>query len=144
MNVIPSVSDVGSQSAGGTRDLRDLDMGQFLDLLIAELQNQDPLSPMENSEMLQQISMIREISSTNQLTETLTAVLTGQNLTTASTMIGKAVKAISDTGELVEGVVDSVSIEVDEDDENQRTLRVHIGQNAIDINNVRNIVSTED
>jgi flagellar hook assembly protein FlgD len=39
---------------------------------------------MENSELVQQISQIREISATNQLTDTLTSVLMGQNTATAS------------------------------------------------------------
>ncbi len=48
------------------------------------MQNQDPMNPMDNSQMLQQISQIREIGSTNQLTETLTSFATGQGLTMAS------------------------------------------------------------
>jgi flagellar basal-body rod modification protein FlgD len=116
-----------------------LDLDNFLDLMIAELQNQDPLDPMDNSEILQQINTIREISATNELSDTLAAVLTGQNLSTASSLIGKSVDALTDSGENIQGVVDRVSVEVSEDDDSIRELRVHVGDNNVRLNNVREI-----
>ena len=118
--------------------VQDLDLDQFLRLMIAELQNQDPLDPLDNSEMLQQITQIREIGASDKLSETLAAVLTGQNLTTASALIGKDVAALTDDLENIQGKVERVSIEVD-DDEN-RTIRVHVGDQRIELNNVREIV----
>ena len=41
-----------AQSQRGANDLREVDLDQFLQLLITELQNQDPLNPMENGEIL--------------------------------------------------------------------------------------------
>ena len=83
--VPPTTTD--SSGVKTTNDLRDLDVGDFLNLMIAELQNQDPLDPLDNSEMVAQLGQIREISSTNQLIETLNQVFTGQNLSTASSLI---------------------------------------------------------
>ncbi|MFT5527489.1 MAG: flagellar basal-body rod modification protein FlgD [Pirellulaceae bacterium] len=123
----------------GPNDLRDLELDNFLDLMIAELQNQDPLDPMDNNEILQQINTIREISATNELSDTLAAVLTGQNLSTASSLIGKSVDALTDAGENIKGVVDRVTVEVSEEDENIRELRVHVGDNSVKLNNVREI-----
>lgn len=113
-------------------------MEDFLKLLISELQNQDPLNPMDNSQLLDQISQIREIGATNQLTETLQAVVHGQNLTTASTMIGKSVSALTETGEEIEGVVSRVSLENTEDD--ARVVRLHIGDTSAPLRNVREIL----
>lgn len=127
-------------STGAARDLRNVDVDKFLELLIAEMQNQDPLNPMDNAQMLQQIGQIREISATNQLSDTLSAVLLGQNLSTASSLIGKHVTALTDDARNVEGTVDRVSMEKDEADESQRIIRVHIGDERIDIANIREIV----
>lgn len=127
-------------STGAARDLRSVDVDKFLELLIAELQNQDPLDPMDNSEMLQQISQIREISATNQLSDTLGAVLLGQNVSTASSLIGKRITALTDDSKNVEGVVDRVSIEKDETDGSKQVIRVHIGDKRIDMKNIRQIV----
>jgi len=100
----------GQQNPTGANAIQDVDLDDFLKLLIAELQNQDPLNPMENSEMLQQISQIREIESNDRLTETLESVLLGQSLTTASSLIGRSIVAMAEDGATVTGCVDRVSI----------------------------------
>jgi flagellar basal-body rod modification protein FlgD len=124
------------------KDLKDLDINQFLQLMIAELTNQDPLNPMDNNELVQQIGSIREIAATDKLSTSLELVQSGQSLTTASSLIGKTVKALSDENENIEGVVERVSIEVDEDDNSKRTYRVHVDGKDIDLRNVREVLPT--
>lgn len=145
MSRIPPLQPIPQSSSGPStsqsKGLQDVDVDQFLDLLIAELSNQDPLDPVDNSEMAQQISQIREISATDKLSDTLSAVLSGQSLTTASNLIGKEVEALSPQGEFVRGTVDRVTVDVDEDDNSQRTYRIHIGEQSFDLNSVREITS---
>lgn len=131
----------GSSSTGTTtgNDLRNVDLNQFLTLLVTEMQNQDPLNPMDNSQLLTQISQIREIGSTNQLTETLNSLATGQGLTMASGLIGKSVSALGDDAKEITGVVDKVSVITDDKDKSKRTVKVHIGDSTVDINNIREI-----
>lgn len=129
-----------SSSTKKPNDLREVDMDQFLQLLLKELQQQDPLSPMDNSQILEQIGQIRQISSTNQLSDTLSAVLSGQQMATASGLIGKNVSALTDSGKNVEGIVDRVSIEQDATDTSQRVLRVLVGGEKISLENIRGIV----
>lgn len=129
-----------SATTGSKSDLRDVDVNDFLTLMIAELQNQDPLNPMDNAQMLEQIGQIRQISSTNQLTESLSAMFIGQNLSTATSLIGKRVSALTDDGKNVEGVVDRVTVEVDQKDDAKRTLSVHMGDKTVQLKNVREIV----
>ena len=57
---------------------------------MAELQNQDPMEPMKNSELLQQVSQIRAIQSNDRLTDTLESVSLGQNLATAGNLLDRA------------------------------------------------------
>jgi flagellar basal-body rod modification protein FlgD len=141
MATVPSTSGVVQQapSTGDAHDLRSVDVDKFLELLLAELQNQDPLDPMDNSEMLQQISQIREISATNQLSDTLSSVLLGQNINTASSLIGKRVSALTVDSKNVEGIVDRVSIEKDDTNQSQPVIRVHIGDDQFDVQNIREI-----
>ena len=124
-----------------TNDLEDLDINQFLQLMISELTNQDPLNPMDNTQLVQQLGHIREIAATNQLTETLSTVATGQSLTTASGLLGKRIEALTDDDQNVTGVVDRVSISVDPENNDQRSYRVHIGDQSINLNNVRSVKS---
>jgi flagellar hook assembly protein FlgD len=85
-------------------------MEDFLKLMIAELQNQDPLNPMDNSELVGQISQMREITATDKMTETLDTVLLGQNISSATNLIGAEIDAISDDQQKVSGVVERVSV----------------------------------
>ncbi|MDP6447576.1 MAG: flagellar hook capping FlgD N-terminal domain-containing protein [Pirellulaceae bacterium] len=117
-----------------------VNVDQFLNLLIAELQNQDPLNPMDNTQMLEQLSQIREIGATESLTNTLSAVVNGQNLSTASSLIGKQINALADDGETVSGVVDRVSVVTQND---VSTLRVHIGEAEVRLSNIRDIEAPE-
>ncbi|HTN73667.1 MAG TPA: flagellar hook capping FlgD N-terminal domain-containing protein [Pirellulaceae bacterium] len=130
-----------SDSKTKGNSLEDLDVAQFLNLMIAELQNQDPLNPMDNTQMLQQIGQLRQITSNDKLSGTLDSVLTGQNLATASGLIGKEVKALTDDAQDITGVIDRVSVQTSED-KSQRKLRVHIGDKSIDVNNIREILPT--
>ncbi len=98
-------------SFASTDAINDLDLGTFLELMIAELQNQDPLNPLDNKDMLAQISQIREVGATDKLTQTLESMLLGQNIASATNLIGADVTALSDDGERVEGNVAHVAID---------------------------------
>lgn len=117
----------------------DLNIDEFLQLLITEMQNQDPMDPMENSEMLQQIGQIREIGATDQLTSTLGNLAASQELVTASGLIGRQVEALADDATEVSGVVDRITVQTNEDD--SRNVKVHVGEKTIDIRNIRQIDS---
>ena len=138
LSALNPTATIPSPDQRGT-DLRDVDMDQFLKLLIAELQNQDPLNPMDNSEMLQQISQIREIGATNALTETLASVMLGQNIATASGLIGKRITALNTSSQNVEGIVDRVSVQA-ADDNGKKRVQLHVGSQIIDLDNIREIV----
>jgi flagellar basal-body rod modification protein FlgD len=136
-----NVANAGLDANGKKKptDLKDVDVNQFLQLMIAELTNQDPLNPMDNTQLVQQIGHLRQISATDKLTTSLDAVQTGQSLTTASGLIGKNIVAISDDGGNVTGKVDRVSIDVDKDDSSKRTYRVHVGDKTVQLKNVREV-----
>jgi flagellar basal-body rod modification protein FlgD len=146
MTSIPGISSSPPSTSGASglqgNGLDDVDLDQFLGLLITELQNQDPLNPMDNAQMLTQISQIREIGSTNKLTDTLSTLAVGQELSMASGMIGKKVTALDNNAQNVEGLVDRVSVQTDSEDANIRKVSVHIGDSIVDIKNIREIVDT--
>jgi len=132
-----AVGVTGQQGQENTTDydaFQNVDLNDFLKLLIAELQNQDPLNPMDNNEILQQVSQIREIESNQRLTDTLEAVLLGQNMTTASNMMGETIVALTDDSQVVTGRVDRVTIEEGEP-------KLHVGDYTVDLQNVSQILS---
>ena len=110
MSQIPNVNGSNSQPFGKNNALNEMDIDAFLKLMIAELQNQDPLNPLENDELVAQIGQIRSVASTEKLTTTLDSVLLGQNISSATNLIGAEVDAISDDNQRVTGTVERVSV----------------------------------
>lgn len=79
------------------------ELGQeaFLTLMITQLQNQDPLQPMDDGQFIGQIaqfSTVEEIGSMSNSIESLAASLTSSTALQASTMVGRSVLVEGDTG----------------------------------------------
>lgn len=104
-------STVASQFAG-----QEVNKQQFLDLLVTQLRNQDPLSPMENEAFLAQLatfSQLEETQSTNDLLGDLIhlnqADLALGGLAQGAGLVGKVVEYVNpQTGAQVRGTVYSV------------------------------------
>jgi flagellar hook assembly protein FlgD len=119
MAITPTINTSSSSSKSSSSSskptsadaINDLDLSSFLKLMITELQQQDPLNPLDNKDMLNQIAQIRSIGASDKLTSTLDSVLLGQNIASATNLIGADVKALTDDGQPVEGVVNRVSID---------------------------------
>jgi flagellar basal-body rod modification protein FlgD len=127
----------GTLPTGG---LNDIDVTKFLDLMMTELRNQDPLNPTDNAQLMEQIGQLRSITANDQLMSTLSSFATTQEFTTASSMIGKKIKGLDREAKEVNGAVSSVSVKIDEKDRNKRQVQVHVGSQIVDIKNVREIV----
>jgi flagellar basal-body rod modification protein FlgD len=110
MSQVPNVNSSSKQPFTGVDRLNDVNIDDFLKLMIAELQNQDPLNPLDNDELVAQIGQIRSVGATEKLTSTLDSVLLGQNISSATNLIGADIDAISDDGQKVSGVVERVSV----------------------------------
>ncbi len=69
------------------------DMTMFLKLLTTQMQNQDPLDPMDTSEYTQQLVQFSQVEQSIQQNKTLTDILdriSGQDLISASSLVGKS------------------------------------------------------
>ncbi len=101
---------VGQQVETGYDAFQEIGTDEFLKLIIAELQNQDPMNPTDTSDMLNQFNQIREIASNDNLTKTLEGVLLGQSISTASNLIGKLVEGMTSDGQKLIGQVDAAMV----------------------------------
>lgn len=109
--------------------MNELTMSDFINMMTAELTNQDPTNPMSNTEMLSQISQIRSITSNDRLTSGIEALTLGQSLSTASSLIGKTITGVNSISETITGKVDKVTIE-------DGKAKLFVGSSIVNVENV--------
>ncbi len=84
---------------------------QFLTLLIAQLQNQDPLSPVDTKDFTTQLSQLSTVESLQTLNASFGEMLKLQQLTNGAGLIGKTVSYTGADGLPKSGAVGSLSVE---------------------------------
>ena len=114
---VTSSSTPQASSSQATQEVQNglssLASDDFMKLLITQLQNQDPTEPMKNDELLGQLSMMRDLQSNIELSQTLktmseslTASLVSQQLSAAASLIGKSVTGTVGDDQEITGIVD--------------------------------------
>ena len=88
----------------GTTSGYGLSTDDFMKLFLAQLQNQDPTKPMDDSQMLDELAQMTQVQT---LGDVETA-LKGTQLAQSSALIGKSVTGVDVDGKSVTGVVGSV------------------------------------
>jgi flagellar basal-body rod modification protein FlgD len=103
-----------SSSSGGTNTLQNpnaqLNVNDFINMMVTQLQNQDPLSPESDSDLMSQMSQIGQLQTSTQLQSTLTTLGLQTNLAAAGNLIGKTVQGLDASGAQQTGIVDSVKV----------------------------------
>lgn len=76
---------------GSANRTNELGADDFLQLLVTQLTNQDPLSPTSNADLMQQLSTIRDIQLSTTLVDSLKTLTGNQRYGSAAALIGKSV-----------------------------------------------------
>ena len=107
----------GTSSSGGTVQQavsNELGKDVFLQLLVLQMQNQDPLSPLENTEMVAQLAQFSALEAATNLNEQF-EVLSGNvdqlNFISGAQLLGKTVTGVDTDGAVQTGVVESVHLD---------------------------------
>ncbi|HUW17776.1 MAG TPA: flagellar hook capping FlgD N-terminal domain-containing protein [Sedimentisphaerales bacterium] len=89
----------------------------FMKLLVTELQNQNPLEPLDNKEMASQMAQFSQLQQLENMNSSFAKVLTTVERTYASSLIGKDVTFVAatemGTNEIQSGRVETVFNNVD-------------------------------
>ena len=118
-----------NSSATNTDRMNDLTMTDFIKMMVAELENQDPMNPMSNTDMLTQINQMRSITANDKLTSSIEALTLGQQLTTASSLIGQTITGVNTLGSTITGKVDKVKIE-------DGVAKLYVGSSIVGIDKI--------
>jgi flagellar basal-body rod modification protein FlgD len=103
----PSTSAASSSKAPGSPALGQAD---FLNLLMAQMKNQDPSNPQSGTDFTAQLAQFSSLQGINQLNQNFTNLLTLQSLTQGVGLIGKSVTYTNAGGSTANGTVNSVSM----------------------------------
>ncbi|HTV10768.1 MAG TPA: flagellar hook capping FlgD N-terminal domain-containing protein [Acidimicrobiales bacterium] len=103
---------VASQSGTTSQDaLNGVNPDTFLQLLVSELQNQDPDNPTDPSQFLSQTASFEEVEELNTLQTSISSMITSQQQSSATSMLGMQVSGSDSSGKTVSGIVTGVQFD---------------------------------
>ena len=115
------------------RNRSEINREQFLQILVTEMSNQNPLDPMDNAQFLQQLVGLQTLEQTSALTDALKSFERFMQMSYSSGLIGRTIKGFNSDGETVEGLVEKVTLE------NNKVL-LHVGAETVSSNSVTEIL----
>jgi flagellar basal-body rod modification protein FlgD len=123
-NTTPTTS-TGSNSALPVNPSTNMNEQDFLKLLVAQLQYQDPMSPSDNQQFVQEQAQFSMVEGITNLEKTLSAMSSAQQLAQGVDLIGKQVTYVTADGSTATGVASSISTA-------SGALTVHVGDADVD------------
>lgn len=117
----------------------ELGKDEFLKLLVAQLKNQDPMSPMQDKDFIAQLAQFSTLEQTSNMSSSIEELknsmllLYGHSLLTqGAAMIGKAAVAVDSSGKEISGRINSVKI-VD------NVMKVMVGDTLVTMEDIKEI-----
>ena len=112
MNVTALTSVVPADRTGPSASTK-MTREDFMRILLAEINHQDPMKPVDNQEFLNQLSQLHMLEATTLLTDSLKGLIALERLSAAGRLIGMHVRADGGKEGTVEGAVERVVIDGD-------------------------------
>ncbi len=111
INPVPTTSQT---TASGSSSNSQLGQGAFLQLLTTQLQNQDPLNPMDDTQSVAQLAQFSSVQAITQLSDSFTAFQSNFSVMQSAGLLGKTVSAQTTdpngNTSTVSGIVKTISV----------------------------------
>ena len=107
---VPQTTAKASTVTTTTDKTKSLGKQDFLKLLMAQLQNQDPMKPMDDTQMIAQMAQFSALEASQQLNATMQTSNNMQTVLQAGALIGKYIQANQADGTSTTGAVTSVGL----------------------------------
>ena len=91
MTTVTAVSTTDTQRTAATGSPQSVDYESFLKLLVAQMKNQDPTSPMESTDYVAQLATFSQVEQSVQINAKLDSILQASTFAQAGDLIGKYV-----------------------------------------------------
>ena len=105
MPTIDSINTTSPTTSSSPSSSLEVNQNQFIELFVAQLNNQDPLAPLDTNQMLTQLSQISSVESLNSIDdriEGLTSSLQQSQMFEAADLLGKEVNIDTNRVDLTE------------------------------------------
>lgn len=107
---------------------------QFLQLLVAQMKSQNPMEPTSNQEFLGQLAQFSTLSGIETLNANFSDLLSLQQISEGSSLIGKKVAYSNSSNQTVTGTVQSVTV-------SDGAVQLQIGGDSVALNKVVGITA---
>ncbi len=101
-----AVQNAASSSSGMTG----LGESDFMIMLVAQLKNQNPLEPMDNKDLMGQVTQLNSLNELQAISTQIKTLAASSQTSYAASLIGKHVKAQRDGQEPLEGLVTAMEV----------------------------------
>jgi flagellar basal-body rod modification protein FlgD len=128
--VTSSTNTTNTTQSQLTTVTKELDRDAFMNLLVTQMQNQDPMNPMKDTEFIAQLAQFSSLEQMQQVNSNLTLLAQMDAASQASSLLGKSVVAGSNGS--VTGRVSAVSLEDGE-------LRLMVGNTKLSLSDITRI-----
>ncbi len=98
---------------GTVEPKKSMDQEVFLSLLVAQLRNQDPSSPMDTTEMMAQSTQMASMEQLTTLTDTTRDSFDLQTRIAAANLVGRQLTVVDDDGAIHSGIATNVDFTTD-------------------------------
>ncbi len=104
--------NTGNKMPGASNKLK-LQAEDFIKMMVTQLQQQDPMEPAKNDQLLSQMSQIGQLQSSSQLQDSLSGLVKQNSLGSAAGLIGKKIDGLDADNKTITGKVTSVRVDGD-------------------------------
>jgi flagellar basal-body rod modification protein FlgD len=106
-----SQSSQNSDSITDSLNSNQMGKDEFLDLLVTQLKNQNPLEPMDNKEFISQMAQFSSLEQMNNMNSGMNDFLKFQKISQAGSLVGKKVEILdSNTGQNITGMIEKANV----------------------------------
>src|SRR5260221_13962840 len=107
-----SITTDNSTAPGSTRlPAQVLTQNYFLQLVMAQMTNQDPLNPQKDTEFIAQMAQFSALEQSKSMQQDIAKLQTDQQFLQANSMLGRAVTLQDDQGDLIHGTVTAIDVQ---------------------------------
>jgi flagellar basal-body rod modification protein FlgD len=138
-NTNTNVTSLGgaTQSSGKTSSTTNSLQDTFLQLLLANLKSQNPMEPMSNEQMVQQMTELNSLQELQKISLALKSMSKTNDFMSATGLVGKTVTYLDGDEKEQTGTVDSISINGD-------NVLLNVGSAEVSLSQIVSVTNPEE